>query len=74
MSSPNVSNGKWSGKDGWEVSSNVTSFVNIDATIFICESDLAYGIGRMLKVLNEIKNPNSKISVVRSENEMEKYI
>jgi len=46
----------------------------IDATIFICESDLAFGIGRMLQVLNEIKNPKSNIKVVRSESELEKYL
>ena len=28
------------------------SLLHIDATIFVCETDLAYGIGRMLKVLN----------------------
>lgn len=46
----------------------------IDTTIFVCETDLAYGIGRMLQTLNEIVNPKSKIRVVRSESEMEKVI
>ena len=50
------------------------SLLHIDTTVFVCESDLAFGIGRMLQVLNEIKNPNSKIRVVRSESEMEKYL
>ena len=50
------------------------SLLHIEATIFICESDLAFGIGRMLKVLNEIKNPKSNIRVVRSETEVEKYL
>ena len=50
------------------------ALLHIDTTFFICESDLAFGIGRMLQVLNEIKNPNSKIRVVRSESEMEKYL
>ena len=50
------------------------SLLHIDATIFVCETDLAYGIGRMLKVLNEIKNPNSNIRVVRTESEIENFL
>ena len=29
----------------------------IKATIFVCETDLAFGIGRMLQALHEITNP-----------------
>ena len=41
------------------------------ATIFVCESDLAYGIGRMLQTYHSISNPEHKVTVVRSKNELE---
>jgi len=43
----------------------------IKATIFVCESDLAYGIGRMLQAFHEMTNPKHKVMVVRSESELE---
>jgi len=43
----------------------------IKATIFVCETNLAYGIGRMLQTLHEIANPEHKVVVVRSESEIE---
>ncbi|MBW1670944.1 MAG: hypothetical protein JRJ43_04215 [Deltaproteobacteria bacterium] len=46
----------------------------IDATIFVCETDLAYGIGRMLQTLHEIANPKHKIAIVKSESELENVI
>lgn len=46
----------------------------IDATIFVCETDLAYGIGRMLQTFHEITNPEHKVVVVRSENEINNVI
>ena len=46
----------------------------INATIFVCEINLAYGIGRMLQTLHEITNPNHKVEIVRSENEINKVI
>lgn len=46
----------------------------IDKTVFVCESDLAYGIGRMLQTFHEITNPKHKVVVVRSESELEKII
>lgn len=46
----------------------------IDATIFICKTDLAYGIGRMLQTFHEITNPKHKVVVVRSENEINNAI
>lgn len=46
----------------------------IDATIFVCKKDLAYGIGRMLQTLHEIKNPEHKVVVVRYENEINNAI
>ncbi len=46
----------------------------IEATIFVCETDLAFGIGRMLEALHEIANPNHKVLLVRSENELEDVI
>lgn len=42
----------------------------IYATIFVCETDLAYGIGRMLQTFHEITNPMHKVVVVRSEKEI----
>ena len=46
----------------------------IYATIFVCETDLAYGIGRMLQAFHEITNPEHKVVVVRSEGEIENEI
>lgn len=45
--------------------------LKIDKTVFVCETDLAYGIGRMLQTLHEVANPNHNVVVVRSENEIE---
>ena len=42
----------------------------IDKTVFVCETDLAYGIGRMLQTFHEITNPKYKVTVVRSESEL----
>lgn len=46
----------------------------IDRTIFVCETSLAYGIGRMLQTLHEITNPEHKVVIVRSESEIENVI
>ena len=46
----------------------------INATIFLCETDLAYGIGRMLQTFHEITNPDHKVMVVKSESEPENII
>lgn len=46
----------------------------IEATIFVCDTDLAYGIGRMLQTFHEITNPKHKVVVVRSESELENVI
>jgi hypothetical protein len=46
----------------------------LKATIFVCESELAYGIGRMLQTLNEIANPNHTVLVVRSDHELEELL
>jgi hypothetical protein len=43
----------------------------IAATIFVCETDLAYGIGRMLQTFHEITNPRHKVILARSDNELE---
>ena len=39
----------------------------IDGTIFVCENDLSYGIGRMLQTLHEMANPGRRVAVIRSE-------
>lgn len=46
----------------------------INSTIFVCENNLAYGIGRMLQTLHEITNPDHRVEVVRSEKEINKVI
>ena len=46
----------------------------IYSTVFVCETDLSYGIGRMLNALHEIINPNHKVGVVRSESDVEDAI
>ena len=43
----------------------------INSTVFVCETDLSYGIGRMLNALHEIVNPNHKVGVVKSESDVE---
>lgn len=47
---------------------------SIELAIFVCKNDLAYGIGRMLKTLNEITDPTHKVVVVRSEDEIDTLI
>lgn len=46
----------------------------IDVTIFVCETDLAFGIGRMLQTFHEMTNAKHKVMVVRSEIELENII
>ena len=46
----------------------------IDKTIFVCKTDLAYGIGRMLQTFHEITNPKHKVVVVKSEIELEQIL
>ncbi len=46
----------------------------IRATIFVCETDLAFGMGRMLQALHEIRNPQHRVVVVKSETELEKQV
>jgi len=43
----------------------------IHRTVFICETDMAYGIGRMLQTLHDIANPNHEVVLVRSKSELE---
>ena len=42
----------------------------IDTTIFVCETDLEYGMGNMLQTLHKITNPNHKVEVVTSGDEL----
>ncbi len=46
----------------------------IRATIFVCDSESAYGIGRMLQTFHEITNPRHKVVLVRSESEIESTV
>lgn len=50
------------------------SIQNINQTIFVCQTNLAYGIGRMLQTLNEITNPESNIIIARTEEELENLL
>ena len=43
----------------------------IESTVFVCETKLAYGIGRMLQTFHEITNPDHKVLVVDSESKVE---
>ena len=43
----------------------------IDATIFVCETSLEYGIGRMLQSFHEMTNPDHKVMVVKSLSELD---
>ena len=46
----------------------------ISATIFVCKTNLAFGIGRMLQTYHAITNPEHRVVVVRSEGELEKVV
>ena len=46
----------------------------IKATIFVCESFIAYGIGRMLQAFHEMINPDHVVHVIKSEKELEDII
>ncbi len=46
----------------------------INKTIFVCKTDLEYGMGNMLRTLHKIANPNHKVEVVRSESALENAI
>ena len=50
------------------------SIQKIDQTIFVCHTNLAYGIGRMLQTLNEIANPESNIVIARTEEELKSLL
>ena len=44
------------------------------ATVFHCNSDLSYGIARMLKTLHQIANEEHPVTVTRSEEERDRCI
>jgi len=46
----------------------------IVATIFVCESTLEYGIGRMLQTFHEITNTKHNVLLLRSKSEIEDAI
>jgi hypothetical protein len=46
----------------------------IGATIFVCETDHAYVIGKMMQAYHKFINPSHKVVVVQSEGEIEKAI
>ena len=43
----------------------------IKATIFVCETFIAYGIGRTLQAFHDLINPDHSVHVVKSESELE---
>ena len=46
----------------------------ISKTVFVCKTDLAYGMGRMLQALHKITNPDHNVEVVISDSELENTI
>jgi hypothetical protein len=73
----NVTDFKISYRESEEISKSYQepkALQRIVSTIFVCETDLAYGIGRMLQTFHEITNPNHKVVVVGSENELKNLI
>ena len=46
----------------------------IDTTIFVCKTDLEFGMGNMLRTLHKIANPNHKVEVVQSDIELENLL
>ena len=46
----------------------------IHATVFVCKSTVAFGIGRMLQTLHEIANPEHKVFVVKTDAELEEQL
>ncbi|MCF7822665.1 MAG: hypothetical protein K9N35_00685 [Candidatus Marinimicrobia bacterium] len=70
----NVTDFKISFSESKEIPKSYQSLKEIQKiikTVFVCETDLAYGIGRMLQTFHEQANPNHKVTVVRSEKEIE---
>lgn len=57
--------------EGFQIPKSVQK---INQTIFVCETTVAYGIGRMLQTLNEITNPESNIIIARTEDELENLL
>jgi hypothetical protein len=47
------------------------SVQSIYATLFLCKSTVAFGIGRMLQTFHEIVNPEHRIFVVKTDSELE---
>lgn len=69
-----VSDFKISYLEGTEITKsyqNPKSAQKIKATIFVCETDLAYGIGRMLQTFHEMTNPDHQVLVVKSESDID---
>ena len=46
----------------------------INKTIFVCKTDLEFGMGNMLRTLHKIANPNHKVEVVQSDIELENLL
>ena len=46
----------------------------IYATIFVCKSTVAFGIGRMLKTLHEIANQEHKVFIVKTDAELNELL
>jgi hypothetical protein len=46
----------------------------IHATLFICNSTVAFGIGRMLQTLHEITNPKHRVFIVKTDDELKEKL
>ena len=57
-----------------EVYRNPEIIHKIEATFLICESNLAYKIGKILQSIHEMANPDHKVIIVRSGKDLESVI
>lgn len=46
----------------------------IQATLFVCKSTVSFGIGRMLQALHEISNPQHKVFIVKTDDEIKELL
>lgn len=70
----NVTNYKISFIDGEKITKmyqGAKKARKIEKTVFICETELAFGIGRMLQTLHKVANPEHNVIIVKSESELE---
>jgi hypothetical protein len=60
---------QFSSKESWQITKyfrKPKANKKLHTTVFVCETDLEFGIGRMLQAYHEMENPGHKVFVVRS--------